>query len=105
MRGLAVPSSCTRREERQYQHIKESELEQGKSEDRAQEIAARTVNKMRRLRGRTANKTTQGTGNPYRRLESRTFEELMNLAGKLKIRGRAEMQKDELIEAIRGRRR
>ncbi len=31
--------------ERQYEHIKESELDQGRSEDRAEEIAARTVNK------------------------------------------------------------
>jgi len=30
---------------RQYEHVKDSELEQGRSEDRAEEIAARTVNK------------------------------------------------------------
>ena len=33
--------------ERQYQHIKESEEDRGRSEDRAEEIAARTVNKTR----------------------------------------------------------
>ncbi len=33
--------------ERQYKHIKESEREAGRSEDRAEEIAARTVNKQR----------------------------------------------------------
>jgi hypothetical protein len=33
--------------ERQYQHIKESEREAGRSNDRAEEIAARTVNKQR----------------------------------------------------------
>lgn len=39
--------------ERQYQHIKESELERGRSEERAQEIAAATVNKTRREEGET----------------------------------------------------
>jgi hypothetical protein len=32
---------------RQYEHIKESELKQGRSESRSEEIAARTVNKQR----------------------------------------------------------
>ncbi len=32
---------------RQYEHIKDSELEQGVSEGRAEEIAARTVNKQK----------------------------------------------------------
>ena len=39
--------------ERQYEHIKESELDQGRSEDRAEEIAARTVNKQRAEAGET----------------------------------------------------
>ncbi len=39
--------------ERQYEHIKESELEEGRSNDRAEEIAARTVNKQRRQAGET----------------------------------------------------
>ncbi len=39
--------------ERQYEHIKESELEQGRSDDRAEEIAARTVNKQRAEAGET----------------------------------------------------
>jgi hypothetical protein len=39
--------------ERQYEHIKESELEAGRSEDRAKEIAARTVNKERAEKGET----------------------------------------------------
>jgi phosphoribosylaminoimidazole-succinocarboxamide synthase len=36
---------------RQYEHIKESELERGVGEDRAEEIAARTVNKERARSG------------------------------------------------------
>ena len=39
--------------QRQYEHIRESELEQGRSEDRAEEIAARTVNKERAESGET----------------------------------------------------
>lgn len=39
--------------ERQYEHIKDSEREQGRSEDRAEEIAARTVNKERAKAGET----------------------------------------------------
>ena len=49
-------SSWTKKRERQYQHVKESELEQGRSEDRAEEIAARTVNKTRKEKGETKDK-------------------------------------------------
>lgn len=43
----------SKKRERQYEHIKESERERGRSEDRAEEIAARTVNKQRREAGET----------------------------------------------------
>jgi len=39
--------------ERQYEHIKESYEERGRSEDKAEEIAARTVNKTRTEKGET----------------------------------------------------
>jgi hypothetical protein len=39
--------------ERQYEHIKDSQLESGRSEDKAEEIAARTVNKQRAEAGET----------------------------------------------------
>ena len=39
--------------ERQYEHIKDSELKQGRSTKRAKEIAARTVNKERAEKGET----------------------------------------------------
>ena len=89
------------KDERQYEHVKESQLERGKSEDKAEEIAARTVNKQRREEGRTENSTTSGTGNPNTRLEERTVEELRNRAAELDIEGRSKMNKDELIENIR----
>jgi hypothetical protein len=37
----------SKKRERQYEHIKESYKERGRSEDKAEEIAARTVNKER----------------------------------------------------------
>ncbi len=91
----------TDKDERQYEHIKESELERGKSTDDAQEVAARTVNKQRREEGRTPNATTQGTGNPNTSLEDRTVDELRNRAAQLNVDGRSKMKKAELIEAIR----
>src|SRR5262245_974108 len=92
--------SWTRKDERQYEHIKESVLERGASEDRAEEIAARTVNKQRREEGRTPSMTTQGTGNPHVALEERTRDELYNLAKELDIKGRSKMSKSELSQAI-----
>lgn len=89
------------KDERQYEHIKESAEERGTSEDRAQEIAARTVNKQRREEGRTPDRTTQGTGNPNSSLEARTKDELENRANELDVDGRSRMNKTELIEAIR----
>ena len=89
------------KDKRQYEHIKESVLDSGKSEDTAEEVAARTVNKQRRDEGRTPNKTTQGTGNPNERYEDRTLEELRNLASERSIEGRSKMNKSELIDALR----
>jgi len=48
-----MPNAWSKKDERQYEHVKDSEKERGRSEDRAQEIAARTVNKQRRSEGRT----------------------------------------------------
>lgn len=96
-----MPKAWSAKDERQYEHIKQSELERGRSEDRAEEIAARTVNAQRREEGRTPNKTTQGTGNPNTSLEDRTRKELYNRARQLDIEGRSRMDKAELVSAIR----
>lgn len=48
-----MPKAWSKKDERQYEHVKDSEKDRGRSEDRAQEIAARTVNKQRRSEGRT----------------------------------------------------
>jgi plasmid stabilization system protein ParE len=91
------------KDERQYEHIKESAKKRGKSTERAKEIAARTVNKERREEGRTKSgrKSTSGTGNPNRSLEDRSKQELYNRAKQLGIEGRSKMSKQELVRAVR----
>jgi hypothetical protein len=98
-----MPKAWSGKDERMYEHVKDSERERGVGADRAEEIAARTVNKQRREEGRTPNRTTQGTGNPRRGYEGRTRDELRNLARERDIPGRSRMDKGELIEALRGR--
>src|ERR671928_1816883 len=92
---------------RQYEHIKDSAKERGMSEDRAEEVAARTVNKERARAGesRTASRTStqdissgrrggqrSGSSGP----RGRTREQLYNEAKKLNIRGRSRMNKRQL---------
>jgi hypothetical protein len=96
-----MPKAWTSKDERKYEHIKESQQERGSSAKRAKEIAARTVNKARREEGRTPNRTTQGTGNPNTPLDERTVQELRNRAADLQIQGRSRMNKSQLIDAIR----
>jgi plasmid stabilization system protein ParE len=98
-----MPSKWSRKDERQYEHIKEGYEKEGVAEDKAQEIAARTVNKQRREEGRTPDSRTQGTGNPNTRLETRTRDELENRAEELGIEGIHDKSKEQLIEAIRDR--
>ena len=96
-----MPRAWSDTDQRQYEHIKDSSLDRGVGEDKAEEIAARTVNKHRRVEGRTPNVRTQGTGNPNRSLEERSRDEIYNRAKELKIRGRSQMSKAELVEAVR----
>jgi hypothetical protein len=52
--GFSLPQKAwSKKRERQYEHIKESEKEQGKSEKTAKRIAAATVNKTRKEHGET----------------------------------------------------
>ncbi|WP_053236525.1 hypothetical protein [Sandaracinus amylolyticus] len=89
------------KDERKYEHIKDSQEERGVPAPRAKQIAARTVNKQRREEGRTPNKTTQGTGNPRRSLEDRTKQELVNLAREKGIAAPSRKKKDELVRELR----
>ena len=99
---------------RQYEHIKESEKQQGASESRAEEIAARTVNKERARSGesRTRSRTsTQDMSSSRRggqrsgtnRPKGRTRDQLYAEARKLGIEGRSSMNKDQLQRAIAGK--
>ncbi len=97
-----MPEAWTDKDERQYEEIKKQQKAQGKSTDRAEEIAARTVNKRRREEGR-AEDSSGGTGNPNTRLEDRTKEQIYNRARELGIEGRSNMSKEELIKAVRSR--
>ncbi len=99
-----MPKAWSAKDERKYEHIKQNAKDRGKSTSHAEEIAARTVNKDRRLEGRTPNATTQGTGKPGKPLDERTRDELCNLAADLKVDGRSKMKKADLIAAIRRKR-
>ena len=96
---------------RQYEHIKDSELEQGAGERRAEEIAARTVNKERARSGesRTRSRTsTQDISSGRRggqrsgsdRPKGRTRDQLYNEARNLGIEGRSGMNKRQLERAV-----
>ncbi|HEX8068089.1 MAG TPA: hypothetical protein VF520_16345 [Thermoleophilaceae bacterium] len=101
---------------RQYEHIKESQLDQGRSEDRAQEIAARTVNKERarsgesRERSRTSTRDiSSGRRGGLRSGRSgprgRTRDQLYNEARDLGVEGRSKMSKDQLRRAVDAKKR
>ena len=96
-----MPRGWSNKDERQYEHIKESAQKRGASKGRAKEIAARTTNKTRRQEKRTPNKTSQGTGNPNQSLSDRPKRELYNRAQQLHISGRSKMSKNALVKAIR----
>jgi plasmid stabilization system protein ParE len=96
-----MPAGWSNKDERKYEHIRDSNLERGMKKDRAKEVAARTVNKDRREDGRTPNQRSQGTGNPNRSYEDRSRDELYNVAKERNVAGRSRMTKAELIEALR----
>lgn len=98
---------------RQYEEIRKSELEQGRSASRAEEIAARTVNKARARSGesRSSSRTSTedissgrrgGRRSGTDRAKGRTRDQLYNDARKLKIDGRSKMTKEQLQRAVAG---
>lgn len=54
-----MPRSWSKKDERKYEHVKDSYESRGKSEDTAEEIAARVVNKDRKEEGRTKEQKSQ----------------------------------------------
>ncbi|MBL8746872.1 MAG: hypothetical protein JNK58_11015 [Phycisphaerae bacterium] len=51
-----MPKAWTKKDERQYEHVKASERKRGRSAKVATRIAAATVNKQRSTEGRTGSK-------------------------------------------------
>jgi plasmid stabilization system protein ParE len=96
--------------ERQYEHIKEGLEDRGTSEDTAEEIAARTVNKERARAGeaKEASRTSIDDISSGRRggLRShsgsggRTYDQLRNEAADRGIKGRSTMNKAQLERAL-----
>ena len=104
------PRAWSDKRERQYEHIKQGLEEHGRSEDLAEEIAARTVNKERARAGeaRTASKTSTDDISSGRRggLRShkgpggRTRDQLYEEARHKNIKGRSKMTKAQLERAV-----
>jgi hypothetical protein len=100
----------SKKRERQYQDIKKSLKDRGRSEDTAEEIAARTVNKERARAGeaKQASKTSTNDISSSRRggLRShsgsagRTRDQLYQEAKKKNVHGRSSMNKAELSKAV-----
>ncbi|WP_277441391.1 plasmid stabilization protein [Streptomyces sp. SPB162] len=105
-----MPRGSNAKRERQYEHIKDSAKKQGKSTGRAEEIAARTVNKERARAGesRTASRSSlqdmssskrggqrshSGSGGPTR-------DQLYNEARRRNVQGRSKMNKAQLATAL-----
>jgi len=109
-----MPRQWTEKQERKYQHIVESEQDQGESTKRAKEIAARTVNKERARKGQaeTSSRTSTDDISSSRRggLRSgrpgprgRTRDQLYNEARQKGIEGRSKMTKAQLQRAVDAR--
>lgn len=104
----------SKKDERKYEHIKKSQKQQGKSTDRAEEIAARTVNKDRAQEGRaktsarssrrdTSSSRRGGRRSGTNRPKGRTKEQLYNDAKRMGIEGRSKMTKQQLQRAVAGK--
>jgi hypothetical protein len=102
--------SWSPKRERQYEHIKEGLRERGRSEDTAEEIAARTVNKERARAGesKTASRTSvrdissgrRGGLRSHRGPGGRTYRQLYEEAKDAGVRGRSTMSKAQLERAL-----
>lgn len=105
-----MPRGSSPKRERQYEHIKAGARQRGESTGRAEEIAARTVNKERARSGeaRTASRTSTRDMSPSRRggLRSRrgaqgpTYAQLYSEARSRGVKGRSSMNKAQLKRAL-----
>jgi plasmid stabilization system protein ParE len=100
----------SKKRERQYEHIKDGLLDRGESEDDAEEIAARTVNKERARHGESkeASRTStedissgrRGGLRSHKGTGGRTRDQLYEEAKRKGIKGRSKMNKAELEKAV-----
>ena len=105
-----TPKAWSAKRERQYEHIKEGLEERGEDEETAEQIAARTVNKVRAQEGEAeeSSKLSREDISPSRRggLRShkgaggRTRDQLYEEAKRKNIEGRSKMNKAELEKAV-----
>ncbi|MFG1671772.1 plasmid stabilization protein [Streptomyces sp. Y7] len=105
-----MPAGSNAKRERQYEHIKKSAQDRGESTSRAEEIAARTVNKERARSGesKTASRTSTQDMSSGRRGGQRsgkgsqgpTYDQLYEEAKQRNIRGRSDMDKGQLKRAL-----
>lgn len=103
----------SKKRERQYEHIKEGVMDRGESEDTAEEIAARTVNKERarhgeakessRLSREDISSSRRGGLRSHKGSGGRTYDQLYEEAKDRNIKGRSKMTKSELLKALGGR--
>ena len=105
------PKAWSAKRERQYEHIKDSLEDRGTSEDKAEEIAARTVNKERAQAGeaKTSSRLSRtdmsssrrgGLRSGTRRPKGRTRDQLYEEAKSMGIEGRSKMTKEQLQRAV-----
>ena len=108
------PKAWSAKRERQYEHIKEGILKRGESEDKAEEIAARTVNKERAQHGESKEASpatlkdtpapVRGGRRSHQGPQGRTRDQLYEEAKRKGIAGRSAMSKAQLLKAVgRGR--
>jgi plasmid stabilization system protein ParE len=103
-------AAWTNKRERQYDHIKDGLRQRGESEDTAEEIAARTVNKERARNGeaRESSRTStddissgrRGGLRSHRGAGGRTRDQLYEEARRRGIKGRSTMSKAQLEHAV-----
>src|SRR6188472_1491786 len=104
------PRAWSDKRERQYEHIKEGLRERGESEDTAEEIAARTVNKERARAGEARESSRSSTDDissgrrgglrSHSGPGGRTRDQLYNEAKEKGIKGRSKMNKAQLEKAV-----
>ena len=108
-----MPKAWSAKRERQYEHIKKGLEDSGRSEDTAEEIASRTVNKERARAGESQEKSKTSTDDissgrrgglrSHAGSGGRTKAQLYEEAKKKNIDGRSSMTKAELEKAVGGR--